>query len=44
VVLHYLEDLSVPEIAKTLDKTEEAVRVTLHRALKALRNEINKTA
>jgi RNA polymerase sigma-70 factor (ECF subfamily) len=44
VVLRYLEDLPIPEIAKALDKTEDATRVTLHRALKALKNEVNKTA
>ena len=44
VVLRYLEDLPIPEIAKVMDKTEDATRVTLHRALKALKNEINKTA
>jgi len=44
VVLRYLEDLPIPEIAKALDKTEDATRVTLHRALKALKNEVNRTA
>lgn len=44
VVLRYLEDLPIPEIAKALDKTEDATRVTLHRALKALKREVNKTA
>lgn len=40
VIWHYLEDLSVPEIAKILDKSEGAVRVTIHRALKALKEEV----
>lgn len=40
LVLHYLNDLSVPEIAKTLKKSESAVRVMLHRALKVLKNEL----
>ncbi|MCX6760506.1 MAG: RNA polymerase sigma factor [Candidatus Nealsonbacteria bacterium] len=44
VVLRYLEDLPIAEIAKALDKTEDATRVTLHRALKALKNEVNRTA
>jgi RNA polymerase sigma-70 factor (ECF subfamily) len=44
IVLRYLEDLPISEIAKTLDKSEDATRVTLHRALKALKNEVNKTA
>jgi len=41
IIYRYLDDLSVPEIAKILDKSEEAVRVTLHRALKALKNKLN---
>jgi len=41
IIWRYLDDLSVPEIAKILDKSEEAIRVTLHRALKALKNELN---
>jgi len=41
IIWHYLDDLPVPEIAKILDKSEEAVRVTLHRALKALRATLN---
>ena len=43
VVLRYLEDLPISEIAKALDKTEDATRVTLHRALKALKKEVNRT-
>lgn len=42
IIWHYLDDLSSPEIAKILDKSEGAVRVMLHRALKALKGEINK--
>jgi RNA polymerase sigma-70 factor (ECF subfamily) len=41
IVWRYVDDLSIPEIAKMLDKSEEATRVMLHRALKSLRNEIN---
>jgi len=41
IIWHYLDELSVPEIAEILGKSEKAVRVTLHRALKALRNELN---
>ncbi len=37
IVWYYLDELSVPEIAKILDKSEEAVRVQIHRALEALR-------
>jgi len=40
VIWHYLEDLSITEIAKITGKLEGSVRVTLHRALKALKNEI----
>lgn len=42
IIWHYLDDLSIPDIAKMLQKSEEATRVTLHRALKTLREEINK--
>lgn len=40
VIWHYLEDISVPEIALMMDKTEEATRTLLHRALKSLRSNI----
>jgi RNA polymerase sigma-70 factor (ECF subfamily) len=40
LILYYLDDLSLPEIAKTLNKSETATRVTIHRALKALKNEL----
>ncbi len=40
IIYHYIEDLSIPEIALIIDKSEPTVRVTLHRALKALKNEI----
>lgn len=42
IIWHYLDDFSIPEVAKMLNKSEETTRVTLHRALKSLRNEINK--
>ena len=41
VVWHYIEDVPIVEIAKMLNKSEGAVRVSLHRALNALREEIN---
>jgi RNA polymerase sigma-70 factor (ECF subfamily) len=41
IIWHYLDDFSVPEIAKMLDKSEGAVRVLLHRALKVLKNRLN---
>lgn len=40
LVCHYIEDLPISEIAKITGKTEGAVRVTLHRAIKALREEV----
>jgi RNA polymerase sigma-70 factor (ECF subfamily) len=44
IIWHYLDDLPIPEIAVMLNRTEEATRVLLSRALKALRNECNKTS
>jgi RNA polymerase sigma-70 factor (ECF subfamily) len=38
IIWHYIDDLSVPEIAKMINKKEGTVRVSLHRALKALKN------
>jgi RNA polymerase sigma-70 factor, ECF subfamily len=40
ITLHYVEDYSIKEIAHLLGKTENNIRVTLHRALKSLRNEV----
>ena len=40
VIWHYLDDLSISEIAKILEKSEGTVRVTLHRALRALKSEL----
>lgn len=37
IVLRFLEDMGVEEIAKIIDKTPSNVRVLIHRALKALR-------
>ena len=42
IIWRYLDELSIPEMAGMMDKSEEAVRVTLHRALKSLKSEINK--
>jgi len=36
VLLHYIEELSIAEIAKITEKSRTNVRVTLHRALKLL--------
>ncbi len=43
IVYHYINDLTVPEIAKILNKSQGAVRVTIHRALKAVKNRIEKS-
>ena len=40
IIWHYIDDLSISEIAKMLNKSEGAVRVTLHRALKSLKKEL----
>lgn len=37
LIMRYLDELSVREIALSLEKSENAVRVTTHRALKAIR-------
>lgn len=42
IIWHYLEDLPITEVAKMMEKSEEATRVTLHRALKTLKNNCNK--
>lgn len=41
IILYYLEELSVKEIAEIMEKSEGAVRVLIHRALKELRRELN---
>jgi len=41
IIYRYLNELSIPEIAKVMDKSEGTVRVLLHRALKSLKNEVN---
>ena len=38
IVWYYLDELSVPEIAKIMGKSEDAVRVQIHRALTALKS------
>lgn len=40
IVWYYLDELSIAEIADVLEKSEGAVRVLIHRALKALRQEL----
>src|SRR3989338_1308443 len=38
IILKFIEELSISEIAKILDKSKGAVRVLLHRALKVVRD------
>jgi len=40
IIWHYVNDLSIQEIANLTNKSEGAVRVMLHRALKSLKNEL----
>jgi len=42
IILHYIDDLKISEIAEITQKSEGAVRVMLHRALKALKEELEK--
>jgi len=44
ILLRYVEELSTPEIAQIMGKSEESVRVGMHRALKALRDQLQKPA
>lgn len=41
IIWHYLDDLPIPQVAKLLDRSEEATRVLLHRALESLKKDIN---
>ena len=41
IALRYVEDYSISEIAKILDRPEGTVRVMLHRGLEELRNKLN---
>ena len=41
IVWHYLDELSIPEVAYILGRSEEATRVLLHRALNSLRKRLN---
>lgn len=40
IILRYLDDMPIAEVAKIMDRTRGATRVLLHRALKALREEV----
>ena len=41
IILRYVEGLAMPEIAKTMKKSEGATRVLLHRAMNSLRDRMN---
>jgi len=41
IIWYYVEDLSIPEIAKILNKSENAVRVMIHRAMTKLKETLN---
>ena len=38
IIWHYLDDLPIGEVAKLLDRSEDATRVLLHRALESLKS------
>jgi len=40
IIWYYVEELSVPEIAKIMDKSEGNIRVLIHRALESLKKHI----
>jgi len=40
VIWHYLDDLSIREVARLLDRSEDATRVLLHRALNSLKERL----
>ena len=42
IILRFIEELSISEIAKVLDKSKGAVRVLVHRALKVARDLLKK--
>jgi RNA polymerase sigma-70 factor, ECF subfamily len=43
IIWHYVNEYSVPEISLMMGKTEGAVRVQLHRALRALKDKMEVT-
>jgi len=40
IVWYYIDDRPIKEVASLMDKTEDATRVTIHRAIKALKGEL----
>ncbi|MFH1180996.1 MAG: RNA polymerase sigma factor [bacterium] len=43
IIWHYLDDLPICQVAKLMDRSEDATRVLLHRALKSLKNDLKLT-
>jgi RNA polymerase sigma-70 factor (ECF subfamily) len=43
IILYYLDELKASEIAQILDRSEVAVRVLIHRALTALKTELQRS-
>ncbi|MCD6550445.1 RNA polymerase sigma factor [bacterium] len=43
IILHYIEDLPIQDIAQIIGRSEGNTRVMLHRALKALKKQLQKT-
>jgi RNA polymerase sigma-70 factor (ECF subfamily) len=40
IIWYYIDELSVPEIAKIMDKSQGAIRVLIHRGLKSLKEHL----
>jgi len=41
IIWRYLDDLSIKEVSQLLDRSEEATRVLLHRAMKELKTRLS---
>lgn len=41
IIWHYLDDLPIQQVANMLDRSEDATRVLLHRALKSLKERLS---
>ncbi len=44
IIWRYLDGFSTAEVAQIMNKSEQATRVLLHRALKSLKDQVNKLA
>ena len=42
IILRYVDGLSIKEVSQIMEKSEDATRVLIHRALEALKKECNK--